>query len=91
MQIYAEILPSSNRSAVDPWCVWVLNLNVMTRLHRDKMDQGLCADGVITGDDYTGGELCLAQPGLVIPLLNGDFSIFRSMDTDHFNLNYKGE
>lgn len=91
MQVYAELIPSSNHSAVDPWCGWVLNLNVMTRIHRDNGDVGLCADGVITSPDYVGGDLCLAQPGLILPLLNGDFSFFTSMSTDHFNLDYKGE
>lgn len=62
-----------------------------TSIHRDDKDGGYCLDLVITDDDFEGGELALAQPGLVIPLQNGDFTVFPSMNYDHFNLDYKGK
>lgn len=67
-----------------------MNINVKTRIHRDDLDGGWCLDFVITDDDFEGGELVLAQPGIIIPLCNGDFSVFPSMNTDHFNLDYRG-
>ena len=91
LEAYAEILPSSNRSPAHPWCGWVVNLNVMTRLHRDNRDTGYCLDGVISDPKFVGGELGLVQPGIVLPLLNGDFTIFPSMHIDHFNLHYQGQ
>ena len=91
MEVYVELLPSANRTAAAPWCGWVLNLNVLTHVHRDDSDIGWCYDGVITDDQFEGGDLGLVQPGIVIPLLNGDFTVFPSMENDHFNLDYKGE
>lgn len=91
LEVYVELIPSSNRSPVEPWCGWVLNLNVLTRIHRDNRDGILCGDLPITNKGFVGGNLVLAQPGLVIPLMNGDFGTFQSMSTDHFNLDYKGE
>ena len=41
--------------------------------------------------DGAGGELCLAEPGLVIRLRNGDGVIFRSSQITHFNLPFKGK
>lgn len=91
MTIYATVLPSGNQSAVNPFLSWVINLNVSTRLHTDPKDTGLCLDIVIADKAFVGGELCLVQPGLVIPLQNGDFCIFPSMYITHFNLDYIGE
>lgn len=91
LEAYAELIPSSNRSPVAPWCGWVLNLNVQTRIHRDDCDGIVCGDMPITNEGFVGGDLVLAQPGLVIPLMNGDFGAFSSMSNDHFNLDYQSE
>lgn len=60
----------------------------MTAAHRDSMDDGICL--VLAVGDFEGGELVLYEPGLVIPLQNGDFTIFSSSSISHFNLHYKG-
>lgn len=91
MYIYAKVLPGTKVSAVDPWLSWVVNVNVVTRLHEDGKDLGWCFDLVITDKNFVGGDLCFVQPGLAIPLLNGDFCIFPSKDITHFNLDYVGE
>lgn len=39
---------------------------------------------------FKGGELCLAEPGLVVPLRSGDFFVFPSCSITHFNLLYTG-
>lgn len=91
MTVYATVLPGNNISDVDPWLSWVVNLNVLTRLHRDTKDIGWCLDLVITDKDFRGGELGMVELGLVLPLQNGDFCIFRSMDITHFNLEFVGE
>ena len=71
-----------------PFSSLVLNINVMTSGHRDGQDLKACL--VMAIGDHEGGELCLMEPGLVIPLRSGDLIIFRSCDVTHFNLHYKG-
>jgi hypothetical protein len=39
---------------------------------------------------FAGGELCLFEPGLVMPLRNGDMVVFPSRSITHFNLHYEG-
>lgn len=48
----------------------VLNLNVVTNAHRDAKDLQACL--VLVLGDHAGGELCLVEPGIVLPLKSGD-------------------
>jgi hypothetical protein len=64
-------------------------MNVMTRAHRDAKDQGYCL--VMPLGDFEKGDLCLYEPGFVIPLAPGDVIVFASREITHFNLHYKGE
>lgn len=41
--------------------------------------------------DFDGGELCLMEPGLVLPLRGADSIVFLSSALTHFNLHYNGE
>ena len=66
----------------------VINLNAATLAHRDCKDQGLCV--VIAIGDFQGGELCLYEPGLVVPLRPGDIIVFPSTRITHFNIHYSG-
>ncbi|KAL6309506.1 hypothetical protein BKA93DRAFT_716385, partial [Sparassis latifolia] len=45
---------------------------------------------VLAIGDYTGGELCLVEPGIIIPLRDRNLVVFRSSCITHFNLHYKG-
>ena len=85
---YASLLPVNNQVICAPFLGLVVNLNVATAAHRDSKDDNVCL--VLAIGDYEGGELVLYEPGLVIPLRNGDFIVFRSCDVTHFNLHYKG-
>ncbi|KAH9912434.1 uncharacterized protein B0H18DRAFT_853002, partial [Fomitopsis serialis] len=86
LEATAAILPGNNVSAVSPFAALVVNLNVVTRAHRDRQDDGVCL--VLPIGEFEGGELCLVEAGLVIPLRNGDFAVFPSCKLTHFNLHY---
>jgi hypothetical protein len=85
----ADMLPGNSSSMVHPFLGFVVNMNVITRAHRDAKDQGYCL--IIPLGSFTNGKLCLYEPGFVIPLQNGDVVIFPSREITHFNLHYLGE
>lgn len=84
----AEVLPGNASSLVHPFLSLVVNLNVATLAHRDKQDKSLCV--VLAVGEFEGGELCLYEPGLALPLRNGDFVAFPSSRVTHFNLHFTG-
>ena len=88
LEAYARLLPCNNQALSAPFLGLVINLNVATAAHRDSKDDSLCL--VLAVGDYEGGELVLYEPGLVIPLQNGDFVLFPSCELTHFNLHYTG-
>ena len=65
-----------------------MNINVRTEAHRDKWDKNLCLALAI--GDFSGGGLVLQEQGLVLELQSGDFSVFQSSETTHFNMDYTG-
>lgn len=73
---------------VRPWTNLVVNVNVVTKAHRDYGDKSLC--GIFVFGKFDGGELCLFEQGLVLPLKSGDFVVFDSKHTTHFNMHCKG-
>ncbi|KAI5894714.1 uncharacterized protein SCHCODRAFT_01090196 [Schizophyllum commune H4-8] len=83
----AEVMPQSNPAY--PFTGFVVNINVATKAHRDANDFHGCA--LIVLGEHQGGELCLYEPGLVLPLREGDLFVFPSGRITHFNLLYKGE
>ena len=40
--------------------------------------------------DFLDGGLVLKEQGLVLELWNGDWAVFRSSESTHFNLDYTG-
>ena|ERR1700761_8055475 len=86
--IYADVLPNKDISPAYPFSGFVINFNVVTRLHRDSKDHRGCA--VLVIGDFEGGELCLYEPGIVFELKNGDLIVFPSGKISHFNLHYRG-
>ena len=66
-----------------------MNLNVATLAHRDRQDKTLCV--VLVLGEHTGGELCLYEAGLVLPLHTGHFIAFPSARLTHFNLHFSGQ
>lgn len=88
LESIATVLPEQNMSAVHPFVGLVVNLNVVTTAHRDAKDHKFCL--VLALGEFDGGELCLYEAGLVIPLRHGDFTVFPSCDLTHFNLHYNG-
>ena len=84
----AEILPGNAHSPVHPFLSLVINLNVATLAHRDSGDKSLCV--VMPIGDFSGGDLCLYEPGIVLSLRSGDFVAFPSFQITHFNLHYTG-
>ncbi|KAI0734082.1 hypothetical protein C8Q72DRAFT_810169 [Fomitopsis betulina] len=72
-----------------PFLSPVINLNIVTLAHRDHQDKSMCI--VLVVGDYEGGELCLYEPGLVLPLSNGDFAAFSSSCVTHYNLHFTGQ
>lgn len=52
------------------------------------MDKNLCLALAI--GDFSGGRLVLQEQGLVLELQSGDFTVFRSSEITHFNMDYTG-
>ncbi|KAH9919276.1 uncharacterized protein B0H18DRAFT_882126 [Fomitopsis serialis] len=88
LRIDAEVLPGNASPIVYPFLSLVINLNVVTLAHRDSQDKALCV--VLPIGDFQGGDLCLYEPGLVLPLRSGDFVAFPSSCITHFNLHFNG-
>ena len=84
----AQVLPGNAHSIVHPFLSLVINLNVATMAHRDRKDKSLCV--VLAVGDFEGGDLCLYEAGLVLPLRNGDFTAFPSYRLTHYNLHFTG-
>lgn len=85
---YASQLPGYEDCPAYPFAGFVLNVNVAVQGHRDNMDLEACL--VLPIGSFSGGELCLEEPGLVVPLRAGDFFVFPSYRITHFNLHYSG-
>ncbi|TFY50747.1 hypothetical protein EVG20_g11353 [Dentipellis fragilis] len=88
LEIVVERMPLSTTSPFHPWSSMVVNFRAITPAHRDWSDKNLC--GVFTLGEFEGGELVLYEPGLIVPMQSGDFVIFPSARTTHFNLHCKG-
>ena len=86
---YVRILPGNNTAVSAPFLGLVINLNVVTAAHRDSKDDGVCL--VLAIGDFEGGELVLYEPGLVVPLRNGDFVIFPSCKSRRRQALFKGK
>ena len=71
-----------------PFVSLVVNINAQTEAHRDKWDKNLCLALAIS--EFSGGALVLKEQGLVLELQNGDFVVFQSSESTHFNLDYVG-
>lgn len=84
----ADTLPGYEVPAVYPFQSLVINLNAITKAHRDKMDCEMCL--VLPIGNFVGGELCMVETGLVVELQPGDYVVFRSSEVTHFNLHYRG-
>ncbi|KIK35671.1 hypothetical protein CY34DRAFT_95687 [Suillus luteus UH-Slu-Lm8-n1] len=85
----SQNLPGGECSPVAPFLSLVINLNVTTEAHRDRFDKDLCL--VLPIGKFKGGALVQFEQGLVLELRCGDFVIFPSIDTTHFNLHYEGK
>ena len=83
-----EFLPSRHAPVPWPFINLVVNLNACSQAHRDVGDNNFCL--VLAIGDFKGGNLVLAEQGLVLDLSNGDFVVFRSAETTHLNLEYQG-
>jgi len=86
-----EAMPCNESSPVYPFSGYVLNVNIITRAHKDANDKEICLVIVIVDDDKVGGELYLVEPGLVLALRNGDVVIFDSTKVSHFNQHFIGQ
>lgn len=81
-------MPDNQHAPTYPFLGFVLNLNVSTEAHRDKRDLRACM--VLDVGEHSEGDLVLYEPGLVVPLRNGDLIIFPSDKITHFNLHFEG-
>lgn len=73
MEISLRNLPNFHTPPTTPFAGLVVNINVVTRMHRDAKDKLLCC--VTALGDYEGAELCFYEQGLVIPLRSGDLVV----------------
>ncbi|KAJ7272360.1 hypothetical protein C8J57DRAFT_1507215 [Mycena rebaudengoi] len=88
IKVYVSRLPLNERSHAHPFGGFVVNIAVATRGHRDAGDKLFCV--VIPFGRWTGGELCLFEPGFVFRLRPWDIILFPSCDITHFNLDFQG-
>ncbi|QRW01386.1 DEAD-box ATP-dependent RNA helicase 42 [Ceratobasidium sp. AG-Ba] len=74
-----------------PFCMTVLNVQSVSRGHRDlgDCDGTICL--ILALGDFKGGSLCIYEPGASIDLTHGQFAAIRSRRMVHFNLDYVGE
>ncbi|KAH9922737.1 uncharacterized protein B0H18DRAFT_825074, partial [Fomitopsis serialis] len=86
LEATASLLPDLHHSLVHPFVGLVINMNVCTYAHRDSKDDTICL--VIVVGEFEDGDLCLVEPGIVLPLRHGHFAIFPSCRVTHFNLHY---
>ncbi|KAA1475704.1 hypothetical protein DENSPDRAFT_758092, partial [Dentipellis sp. KUC8613] len=86
MMVDAEFLPGNAQSFVRPFLGWVVNINIVAEAHRDGKDRHYCL--VMPIGNFEGGALVLYEQGLVLELRNGDYVVFESGKTTHFNLRY---
>jgi hypothetical protein len=82
-----ELLPRKPGSPVALFLSLVVNINVCTLGHRDGKDLVYCL--VLPLGDFSGGTLAVKEQGFVVGLHSGDFMIFMSTDTTHFNFDYE--
>src|ERR1700690_4218627 len=69
-----DVLPGKEASPTHPFSGFVLNLNIVTRAHRDVKDQSCCL--ILVMGEHVGGELCLV---VVLPKFSSvQFSTFFS-------------
>ncbi|KAE9386413.1 hypothetical protein BT96DRAFT_839269, partial [Gymnopus androsaceus JB14] len=83
-----DIFLLQETSPVKPFTSFIVNLNVLTIIHKDQGNLKGCIVMVI--GDHKGGKLCLFEPCLVLEVKNGDFTVFHSQKISYFNLHYKG-
>ena len=88
IRVLVENLPLHDRPPTYPFGGFVLNIQVCTNGHIDKFDDTVCL--VIPFGKYTGGDLVLWEPGVVIDAKQGDLIIFPSSQITHFNLHFTG-
>lgn len=89
LTVYCDMQPFGKECPSRPFSGLVLNFCVSTRGHRDFIDHRICV--VIPYGNWTGGDICLYELGLVIALNPGDILIFKSCDITHFNLHFEGQ
>lgn len=89
LEAYIDVLPGQHAVPCYPFPGLVLNINVATRLHKDKGDDSFCV--VVAFSTGQGGYLCLKELGLVCKTQSGDVLGFDSQHTTHFNTDYKGK
>lgn len=89
IQVYADALPNHEFSPAHPFTGFVININVSTLGHRDRKDLEACM--VLDIGEHEDGDLVLYEPGIVLPLRNGDVVLFFSDRLTHFNLKFIGK
>ncbi|KAH9838762.1 uncharacterized protein C8Q71DRAFT_689884, partial [Rhodofomes roseus] len=76
LEASASILPDHHTSPVHPFLGLVINMNIATYAHRDSKDNSICL--VLPIGYFDGGELCLLEAGLVVPLQHAQLCVFPS-------------
>ncbi|KAJ7748462.1 hypothetical protein DFH07DRAFT_775647 [Mycena maculata] len=89
IKIFVTKLPLNEWSAAYPFGGFVVNVSACTDGHRDGFDKLFCV--VIPFGNWTGGEICLYELGLVFRLHAWNIMAFPSCEVTHFNLPFKGE
>ncbi|QRV96097.1 DEAD-box ATP-dependent RNA helicase 42 [Ceratobasidium sp. AG-Ba] len=89
-QVYDSLGPVWNLGS-GPFCMTVLNLQPSTKGHRDTSDMVNSICLVLALGDFSGGQLCLFEPGLVLDLPHGTCAAIRSKRDTHFNLDFQGQ
>ncbi|KJA20602.1 hypothetical protein HYPSUDRAFT_100347, partial [Hypholoma sublateritium FD-334 SS-4] len=84
---FAEVLPAEGDVPASPFTSIVINLNCITKMHRDIKDLKFCLVLVLSSDCH-GGDLCFVEPGIRLELRSGDVVLFRSSELTHYNMHF---
>lgn len=88
LQYVARVLPHQYAPIAGAFCGYVLNVNVVTRAHRDEHGTLLCL--CFSLGDWVGGQLVIKELRLVFDNKPGEVIVFDSAYLTHFNMHYKG-
>ncbi|KZT54497.1 hypothetical protein CALCODRAFT_418249, partial [Calocera cornea HHB12733] len=88
LEALVQKVPLNTELPCYPFPSFVVNYYCCVEGHRDDQDPegGVCV--LLVFGSFTGGQIVLHEPGIVLEVEAGDIVIFPSMRLTHFNLHF---